>query len=550
MTYENDIPDYALVPAKEIEERIVMPITKGAIYTPIQVTNIREKPKTTIIIEEDILVPDIKPDLKEILLIDGKCHLSNREVDQITKGEDYINLSGEIDLQTLYIPEKQEGNSPIISVQTRVPFKDQWHTPLAEGATLMLDCCVEKIEYMVINERKYRVKILLSITAKEYVDSKIDIFEGLVDEEIQVLKETVETSNVALRKKDSLSIKEDFFPKEDTHPETILKQDINVVENYKQSTGDKVVINGFIYVTVLYSTCHTPEDSASSVNIHYLQERMEFTQFIPIQQGGQWSGCSVSFDDNNLKIKLTQDEMEKDVFRLEGDLMTFVELYKNTQREVIVDGYHRQKDFCCDFVEENSRTLVGTTASEASLREILSLESNDCDIDCILYSMGELLSGESRVEQNKIVTEGKILAKMVCKGLQEDQNIFAIKEELPFRVVTSMPGLEGNEIVSHKIYIKDLWAEKINGKQLEFNATVLVCGEIFRPTPFRVLTNPAFIESSACCQAPPMVVYICKPEDSLWQIAKKFKTTMNSIKQINNLDTDYLTNRQKLLIIK
>ena len=230
--------------------------------------------------------------------------------------------------------------------------------------------------------------------------------------------------------------------------------------------------------------------------------------------------------------------------------MTFVELYKNTQREVIVDGYHRQKDFCCDFVEENSRTLVGTTASEASLREILSLESNDCDIDCILYSMGELLSGESRVEQNKIVTEGKILAKMVCKGLQEDQNIFAIKEELPFRVVTSMPGLEGNEIVSHKIYIKDLWAEKINGKQLEFNATVLVCGEIFRPTPFRVLTNPAFIESSACCQAPPMVVYICKPEDSLWQIAKKFKTTMNSIKQINNLDTDYLTNRQKLLIIK
>ena len=41
MTYENDIPDYALVPAKEIEERTVVPITKGAIYSPVQVTNIR-----------------------------------------------------------------------------------------------------------------------------------------------------------------------------------------------------------------------------------------------------------------------------------------------------------------------------------------------------------------------------------------------------------------------------------------------------------------------------------------------------------------------------
>ena len=107
MTYENDIPDYALVPAKEMEERVVVPITKGAIYSPVQVTNIREKPKTTITIEEDILVPDTKPDLKDILLIDGKSYLSSREVDQIVKSDDYINLSGEIELQTLYSPERQ-----------------------------------------------------------------------------------------------------------------------------------------------------------------------------------------------------------------------------------------------------------------------------------------------------------------------------------------------------------------------------------------------------------------------------------------------------------
>ena len=186
MTYENDIPDYALVPAKEMEERVVVPITKGAIYSPVQVTNIREKPKTTITIEEDILVPDTKPDLREILLIDGKSYLSSREVEEIVKSDDYISLSGEIELQTLYLPERQDGNSPIIPIQTRVPFKDQWHTSLSVGACLVLDCSIEKIDYMVINERKFRVKISLAITAKEYMDSKVDIFEGLADEEIAV----------------------------------------------------------------------------------------------------------------------------------------------------------------------------------------------------------------------------------------------------------------------------------------------------------------------------------------------------------------------------
>jgi len=550
MTYENDIPDYALVPAKEIEERAIVPITKGAIYSPVQVTNIREKPKTTITIEEDILVPDTKPDLREILLIDGKSYLSSREADQIVKSDDYISLSGEIELQTLYIPERQEGNSPIIPIQTRVPFKDQWHTSLNQGASLIMDCSVEKIDYMVINERKFRVKISLAITAKEYMDSKVDIFEGLADEEIQVLKETVEISNVALRKKDILSIREDLLPKEDLRPENILKQELSIVENYKQCTGDKVIINGFIYVNLLFSVYQGEEACAPAHLIHQMQERVEFTQFIPIQQGGQWSGCNVFFNDHDLKVKLTQDEEGNDVFRLEGDLLTYIELYRNTEKEIIVDGYHKQKDFVCDFLEENSRTLTGTIASEASVREILSPESCGHEIEKILYATADIISAESKAEQGKIITEGQLLAKIICLAAEEEGIIFAVKEELSFRVVTAMPQLEGSEIICHKIYIKDLWAEKINNKQLEFNATILVCGEVMRPTPFRVLTNPAFEESSACKEPLPMVIYVCKSSDTLWHIAKRFKTSMESIRQTNCMENDTLSTGQKLLIIK
>lgn len=550
MTYENDIPDYALVPAKEMEERVVVPITKGAIYSPVQVTNIREKPKTTITIEEDILVPDTKPDLREILLIDGKSYLSSREVEEIVKSDDYISLSGEIELQTLYLPERQDGNSPIIPIQTRVPFKDQWHTSLSVGACLVLDCSIEKIDYMVINERKFRVKISLAITAKEYMDSKVDIFEGLADEEIEMLRETVEISNIALRKKDNLAIKEDILPKDDLRPENILKQDLSIVENYKQSTGDKVVVNGFVYVNILFSVYQEEEDCPPSHSIHQLQERIEFTQFIPIQQGGQWSGCNVFFNDHDLKVKLTQDDEGRDVFRLEGDLLTYVELYRNTEKEIIIDGYHKQKDFVCDFLEENSRTLTGTIASEASVREILSLESCGHEIDRILYQSAEVMNAESKAEQGKIITEGQLLAKIICLAAGEEETIFTVREEIPFRVVTAMPQISGNEIICHKIYIKDLWAEKINSKQLEFNATVLVCGEVMRPTPFRVLTNPAFEESSVCREPLPMVIYVCRQTDTLWYIAKKFKTSMESIKQTNNMEADDLCVGQKLLIVK
>lgn len=547
MTYEKDIPDYAMVPAREIEEKVIVPVTGNAVYTPVQVTNITEKPKTVITIEEDILVPDTKPDLREILLIDGRARLSSREIDRINKTDDYIGISGEVELQTLYMPENRQAAGPVIAVQTRVPFKERWHTDIAPGATLILDCRTEKIEYMVINERKYRVKISLAIMARECVDRKVDIFEGINGEEIQMLKERVEISSIALRKKDTLTISENLEIKEDGNFESILKQDINVVENYKQFTAEKVVINGFIFVNMLYTV--TGENTLDC--IRQAQERVEFTQFIPVKQQGSGGG-SLCFDGSGLRVKLVQDEEAGEVFRLEGEIITYVELYAGTEREIIVDGYHREKDFICDFNEERSRTPVASAAGEASVREIISPDAAYGEIEKILYTTGEIMESESRGEQGKVITEGSLQAKMICMSLrdEEEPQLFSIRQEVPFRVVTAVPQMTGNEIISTRIHVRDIWAEKINGKQLEFNASVMAGSEVMREVPFKVLANPAFEESTAKEAMAPMVVYVAGKDDSLWSIAKKFKTSVETVAKLNQLEDGQIAEGRKLLIIR
>lgn len=547
MTYEKDIPDYAMVPAREIEEKVIVPVTGNAVYTPVQVTNITEKPKTVITIEEDILVPDTKPDLREILLIDGRARLSSREIDRINKTDDYIGLSGEVELQTLYMPENRQVAGPVIAVQTRVPFKERWHTDIAPGATLILDCRTEKIEYMVINERKYRVKISLAIMARECVDRKVDIFEGINGEEIQMLKERVEISSIALRKKDTLTISENLEIKEDGNFESILKQDINVVENYKQFTAEKVVINGFIFVNLLYTV--TGENTLDC--IRQAQERVEFTQFIPVKQQGSGGG-SLCFDGSGLRVKLVQDEEAGEVFRLEGEIITYVELYAGTEREIIVDGYHREKDFICDFNEERSRTPVASAAGEASVREIISPDAAYGEIEKILYTTGEIMDSESRGEQGKVITEGSLQAKMICMSLrdEEEPQLFSIRQKMPFRVVTAVPQMTGKEIISTRIHVRDIWAEKINGKQLEFNASVMAGSEIMREVPFKVLANPAFEESTAKETMAPMVVYVAGKDESLWSIAKRFKTSVESVAKLNQLEEGQIAEGRKLLIIR
>lgn len=47
-----------------------------------------------------------------------------------------------------------------------------------------------------------------------------------------------------------------------------------------------------------------------------------------------------------------------------------------------------------------------------------------------------------------------------------------------------------------------------------------------------------------------MVIYIVKPEDRLWDIAKKYKSTVETIAEINHLEEESLQPGQKLLILK
>ena len=135
---------------------------------------------------------------------------------------------------------------------------------------------------MVINERKYRIKAVLALRAREHSDVQIEVFEGITGEDIQMLKETVEIANLSQRKKDVFSIDEEIEVKDEKIPENILKQDIHVVENYKQITNEKIVLNGFIYVNLLY-TVQAQEEERMADTIRQQQEKVEFTQFIPLK---------------------------------------------------------------------------------------------------------------------------------------------------------------------------------------------------------------------------------------------------------------------------
>ena len=96
--------------------------------------------------------------------------------------------------------------------------------------------------------------------------------------------------------------------------------------------------------------------------------------------------------------------------------------------------------------------------------------------------------------------------------------------------------------------VKSAWVELINEKQIEINCTVSLCAALYDDNEMTLLTQPCFMEKSAEKEYP-MVIVTLKKEETLWDLAKRYKTTQDHIRDANQLEEEPAAGK-RLLIIK
>lgn len=543
------------------EAAVLIPMAGSLITNELKMTDIREKAETRVYVEEDILVPDTKEDLASILSMTGKVSLSDSEIRIGQLSQDSVKVTGEIELHTLYIPENYTGEHHIINIQSRIPFKTESNVSAEALSRLVIKPYIESIDYTVINERKFRAKLTVRLTMREYANVEMQVFQGIKGEKLQLLKEKIQMTHVSERKTDIMDINETLAIKDtQPKPERILKYDVDIVENHKQITEDKAVVNATIYCNVLYlgsnneaEVMSLEENGEKKLTPQLFQGKAEFTQFIPILNPAE--GSKISFNYNNLTVHIKEPDPEEpgeNAFALDGNVETTIEIYKNLEREIVTDIYHRTKDVICDKVELEAMSLGGSGVTEAAVREIINIPEKYGEVKRVIYIFGNIKNSKSFLEQNKNIVEGTVDITLLCLPEDEKKTAFRLNKEVNFRGSMEIPMGRGDTKANSEIAIKELWFDRINAKQIEVNANLFISSSVYGQDKYQVIQNVCFVESKEEPGTKPgMVVYITKNEDTLWNIAKKYRTTMEMITEINDLGEDQvLPPGMKLLIVK
>ncbi|MCG8482663.1 MAG: DUF3794 domain-containing protein, partial [Clostridia bacterium] len=234
------------------------------------------------------------------------------------------------------------------------------------------------------------------------------------------------------------------------------------------------------------------------------------------------------------------------------DIQTDIEISQLKEKEILIDAYHPQKEIEVEKDIIKSKRLCGKGAAEIPVREIITLPDMNPDAARIVNITAKVIETDSYVENEKDIVEGVLVITVLYQSNEESKNIVGFKEEIPFRHAIEIQGLKDNSEMERDISIRKNEFELMNAKQIEINADIYMKSIAYSKETYEALTKVAVLDEVISVESDPsIIVYIIKKDDNLWKIAKKYRTTIEEIKTINNIvDEQEIRSGEKLILLK
>lgn len=527
-------------------------------------------------VEEDILVPDTRPDLEKIVSITATADVADHEAYVSANGENMLKISGNFEISTLYLPAGRQ--TELVSITSKIPFRREFQTkePVSRSAEIRL--CGAVTGSRVINERKIRVSAQASFTIREYGDTEIELLEGVRDESLLLKKEKIRFTDMAQRRTDTAEIREKIRLKDSAPvPRRILRYDTDIVENHRQISKGKAVIEASVYYSILYAPEADGETEALPV---FMRGKTEFTQFLRLPEVSDediagsivnfeilksdislHSGTGAGADDTDNDEENDNDEYDEEddssadindmpYFVMNVSAAASIQVYRSIEREVVTDMYHRSRELEFSTAPYEISELCGSGSAEVSIRETVNIPEEKGNAAAVPYVWVRPENIKVVPEQDRCVIQGKMAVSVIFSD-ENTGSISCFDTSVPFRSVTDMPGVREDSRIEYEPAMKDIWFDRMNSHQADLNCSLSIRICAWNVTAHEFIDKVCYIEDGKNSAATAgIVVYMVRPGDTQWSVSKKFRTTMETLRSVNGLEEEQeLTSGMRLLIV-
>ena len=225
-------------------------------------------------------------------------------------------------------------------------------------------------------------------------------------------------------------------------------------------------------------------------------------------------------------------------------------LYQEETVSLLQDVYHPHRECIPKVQEETLESLLIRNSSKCRLTDKLQMRVPKNKILQICHSDGKIKIDEERIVENGIEVTGVVELRALYVVSDDEMPFYAAETALPFRHTIEVPGIGPDCRYELQSSIDQLSTTMPDSSDIEAKVVLNLNALVFRRRKEMVMQyveekdrDPEELQS-----LPGITCYFVKPGDTLWDIAKKFYTTTDKIRELNELKTETLTPMQQLLV--
>lgn len=509
-----------------------------------RVNNLLGEDTIQTVVENDIIVPDTKPDIARVLLLDGDVFITGCDT-----GTDRVVTSGSIVCKILYISDDEARS--IKSIVSNIPFSYNLDIPgVRAGIRCRARSLLEHIDYNLLNGRKINIKGIVSLNCKAYEDTEREYCSGVAGlEEVQVLKDNVVLNSFLGSNKVNYVIKEDLeLPASKPTISEVLRNDVKITgKDFKIAEG-KVIVKGDIAISTLYIA----DDEARS--LQYLENEVAFTQFVELDGVEEETLVEVDYDLVDYKIDAAEDsDGEFRCIRAEVNLNIYAEGNSQKAIEVLADAYSPKTRLSLERNSIELDELYSENRSQIIIRDIVNLSECTPEVSEIFNVLSRYNTSDVRIEDDRVVVEGSVQNNLLYLANNAEQPVFCCKKDIPFKHDIEVKGIDREMKPNVSLEMEHSNYSMISSDQVEIRVVIGVNAKVETKKQIPVISkaNEGMLDEKKLLAMPSIVIYITQPGDSLWEIAKKYGTTVDNLMKTNNLsERDILMVGQQILVMR
>lgn len=483
-------------------------------------------------IDLELNLPDYCSDIKRIL----KCSVSPNVVTLSRSGE-RASAEGEIVVRLVYVnnEEKTDCFEHKIELSKSAELKD-----VTQDAVVVCNADTEYVNCRAASQRRCSVNGNISVTFKAYSRESKHVISQIESSGAQTLREKTDCVNTVACGEKCFDLSETASIEQKMQPiGKIIRSDSLARLDTVKAVSGKLLIKGDLHTQVLYCG-----DSADG-EVQCLNHSMPISQIIEIPDITEDTECSVRLYVRSLSLQPRADSSGSNrLLEIAAKVCAFVEGYDIKTIELIDDCYSTRCKMKAEFGQVSFLKKLHTFDSRETFRKTVELSGQNAktvlDARCV-KTVPDVTSDGKKLELHLNLLVGLLF-------IDEENKIQYTEKTVEYTGRTAAASECKKIVCTPYVSVEEIEGVARTDSKIDLRVVFSSNFNVFSSEEKRICTGVSEDEEQQKEENAALIVCYCKKGEKLWNIAKRYSTTLEAVREENDLHGDETEDERMLMI--